>query len=261
MPKQTSENYSSNGKKESRVGSQKRQWIAPSQSDESPKPSQPNVYAKPLAEEKKQTTATFGGHSSTAAPKEQPEKKRDDSSSLTREKQTSGGVSDNKPKLFKGSSTNPFSKRTAPATGPSFSGNTAAGSASTAPKNDGLFFPGSNKTTQPDPAPATTNNFSSITSFGARNQAAANEAAKSGDRKSSSNIEEALDYDDDFEEESLGQSQLNPGKTPSNNNNNANWGSSGKRTSEQKKPDGSSNLDDFSAGDAFEDKYDDDDFL
>jgi len=52
---------------------------------------------------------------------------------------------------------------------------------------------------------------------------------------------------------------LNPskgGNTPINNN----WGSN-KPASENKKPDGSSNLDDFSAGDAFEDKYDDDDFL
>lgn len=170
---------------------------------------------------------------------------------------------DNKPKLFKGSSTNPFAKRTAATTGPSYAGgNSGAG---VPPKSDGLFYPGG-QTASSKPSeqqPATTNQFSSITSFGAKNNNNNNASVpiNQRERKSSSNIEEALDYDDDdFEDESIGQSQLNPSKGGNTPINNA-WGGSAKQVSDPRKQDGSSNLDDFSAGDAFEDKYDDDDFL
>ena len=78
---------------------------------------------------------------------------------------------------------------------------------------------------------------------------------KSRDRKSSSNIEEAYSEDGfEFEEESLGQSQLNP---PG-----ASKGKPAAAGQQQKvNPDGSSNLDDFSVDNGFDDKYDDDDFL
>ena len=86
---------------------------------------------------------------------------------------------------------------------------------------------------------------------------------KSSERKSSSGnngIEE--DYSEEgFEEESLGNSQLNisKSKTPVNNA----WGSK-KTASDPKrgtKADGSSNLDDFSDANGFEENYPEDDFL
>lgn len=67
-------------------------------------------------------------------------------------------MTDNKPKLFKAPSSGPFAKRSAPTTTSNFGGNSA-------PKNDGLFYPGGSTTTQAKPD----NQFSSITSFGARN--------------------------------------------------------------------------------------------
>ena len=90
------------------------------------------------------------------------------------------------------------------------------------------------------------------------------------ERKSSSNIEEVYSEDGfEFEEESLGNSQLNAvstakapvvgaGKAGSN------WASTNNKpvpAANKSNPDGSSNLDDFSDANAFEDKYDDDDFL
>lgn len=74
----------------------------------------------------------------------------------------------NKPKLFKGSATNPFAKRST--TGASNFG--ASGLGSNEPKSDGLFYPGGNTTTAPAPIrsaePTQNNQFSSITSFGAK---------------------------------------------------------------------------------------------
>ena len=79
---------------------------------------------------------------------------------------------------------------------------------------------------------------------------------KSSDRNnksSSGNIEEVYS---EFDEESLGNSQLNVGgKTPPPAQQ---WGKA-KQASDPKKADGSSNLDEFDDG--FDDKYDDDDFL
>jgi hypothetical protein len=121
---------------------------------------------------------------------------------------------DNKPKLFKGSATNPFAKRTA---GSSAFGGLGSAATNVAPKSEpGLFYPGS-QTAKPADPPA--NQFSSITSFGNRNDVV---KVSERERKSSSNIEEAYD-DDDFDEESLGNSQLNPSAgTPINNWNTGN---------------------------------------
>ena len=93
------------------------------------------------------TTASFGDMASRqhSSDKKQPSSgfeshKREESPSLpktTEAPKTTGGVTDNKPKLFKGSSTNPFTKKTT-TTGPSFAG----GAATSAPKTDGLFYPG-----------------------------------------------------------------------------------------------------------------------
>ena len=168
-------------------------------------------------------------------------------------------------KLFKGSSTNPFAKRSpagaAPSGGGAFGQGTAAGT-----KPDGLFYPGAPAAKPSDPA----GQFSSLGSFGAggaRDNNPSNAVdggdalRKSRDRKSSSNIEEAYS-DDGFDDESLGQSQLNPP---------GGLGTSiGKRPSalpvapdpyNNKRVDASDNLDDFSVDNGFEDKYDDDDFL
>lgn len=86
---------------------------------------------------------------------------------------------------------------------------------------------------------------------------------KSSERKSSSGnngIEE--DYSEEgFEDESLGNSQLNiaSSKTPVSNA----WGSKQTASDPKRgvKPDGSSNLDDFSVDNGFEENYPDDDFL
>ena len=165
-------------------------------------------------------------------------------------------------KLFKGSSTNPFAKRSPSGAAPS--GGSGLGTAAGA-KPDGLFYPGSQTTKPSDPV----GQFSSLGSFGAggaRDNKPSNAVdgvdalRKSRDRKSSSNIEEAYS-DDGFAEESLGQSQLQPGGLGT---------SIGKRPSalpvapdpyENKRVDASDNLDDFSVDNGFEDKYDDDDFL
>lgn len=192
------ESASSNGKKDT----QKRQWIAPSggddeKSDNSPKPQTSGYGSRHMAEERKQTTATFGGKDSSEKKSSptKPAQQREESPNLNRQAST-----DNKPKLFKGGGTNPFAKRQAAAA--NFGGSSAA--ASQEPKNDGLFYPGSQAQAQ---KPASGNNqFSSITSFGAG--AGGNSKMVDRDRKSSSNIEEAYS-EDGFDEESLGNSQLN----------------------------------------------------
>lgn len=75
------------------------------------------------------------------------------------------------------------------------------------------------------------------------------------DRKSSSNIEEVYS-EDGFEDESIGNTPLN--SKPANKPVSSGWTPKGP-AAEKKKADGSSNLDDFSVDNTFEDKYDDDD--
>jgi hypothetical protein len=194
----------------SKKDTQKRQWIAPSgtddeKSDRSPKPATTTTgYGSrhQAVEERKQTTATFGGRDSSEkndSPPKSHSALRDDSSGMNRQSST-----DNKPKLFKGGGTNPFAKRQANAA--QFGG--ASGTSSTAPKNDGLFYPGSNAaaTKPPTTSQPSGNQFSSITSFGARNNSSGVPGKVSDrERKSSSNIEEAYS-EDGFDEESLGNS-------------------------------------------------------
>lgn len=71
-------------------------------------------------------------------------KPRDESPALAKQNSQPGSAGlDSKPKLFKGSSTNPFQKRTGSGAGPSIGG---AGRAEAAkPTDNGLFYPNANQ--------------------------------------------------------------------------------------------------------------------
>ena len=164
-------------------------------------------------EKKKETTGTFGGQGSVGSsaerkpsPAKPMAKQREESPGLGSKADSDAG----KPKsaLFKKPTSGPFAKKGATSGGFGGAGNASGAGA---PKSDGLFYPGAK-----DPPQTTPNQFNSIGSFGARNDSApaagAGGFSKKGisdrDRKSSSNIEEVYS-DDNFEEESLGNSQLN----------------------------------------------------
>ena len=166
-------------------------------------------------EKKKETTGTFGGQGSVGSSAERKSSPAKPMATQQREESPglglkAAGSDASKPKsaLFKKPTSGPFAKKNATSGGFGISGNASGAGA---PKSDGLFYPGAK-----DPPQTTPNQFNSIGSFGARNDSApaagAGGFSKKGisdrDRKSSSNIEEVYS-DDQFEEESLGNSQLN----------------------------------------------------